>query len=296
VDLCPIVSIVIVNLLRRDTDTGLFEFYEFDRTASNGTFEFINLPPADYRIEFDAMSLPAGFIFTPKKDINGNSNDDIDSDVDPSGVISNINLVSSQPEITNIGAGIIDEAILPVVLIRFTAELANQNEVLLQWATASEDNNQFFILERSTDGMRFEAIGSVVGNGTTSEFNSYSYLDESPFFGRNYYRLKQVDFDGRYDYSTVRSVVIEGEDLAAAIVYPNPAKDFTNVRVVSPFETDAQIEVVNAMGQIVSQSVLAQGSNSQQVDMSFLQPGYYFIVIRYEDHKSVVQRVLKVQD
>ncbi|MDN5214042.1 DUF4347 domain-containing protein [Fulvivirgaceae bacterium BMA12] len=123
---------------------------------------------------------------------------------------------------------------LPVDLVSFTAREDN-NRVLLDWQTASELNNDFFEVQRSENGENWEVIGKVDGNGTINEVLNYDYTDQRPLFGTSYYRLRQVDFDGQFEYSPVQSVTIEfdGPDLQVSL-YPNPTtKDNINLRLVS---------------------------------------------------------------
>jgi hypothetical protein len=94
---------------------------------------------------------------------------------------------------------------LPVALTDFKAS-KQHNAVLLQWQTASEQNSASFIIERSADGKDFDAIGNVRAAGNSTTNKSYRYEDASPLKGNNYYRLKQVDADGKISYSDVRSI------------------------------------------------------------------------------------------
>jgi len=146
-------------------------------------------------------------------------------------------------------------------LTSFEAQLVNNSEVVLKWVTASEEDNSHFVVERSIDGRDFEAIGTVEGNGTTNQINTYSLVDEDPAYGYNYYRLKQVDFDGDYEYSHVETVIISSQDVPDVILYPNPVVKTTTLRVVTPFETDANIQVVDMTGKVVLDVVMAQGAN-----------------------------------
>lgn len=111
---------------------------------------------------------------------------------------------------------------LPVELVDFSATLIN-NEVVLNWITASELNNDFFTVERSSGGEVFTSMGQVNGRGTTNQAHSYNLIDTHPLNGRSYYRLKQTDFDGSFSYSKIVSVVYEGSSTAALMVYPNPS-------------------------------------------------------------------------
>ncbi len=95
--------------------------------------------------------------------------------------------------------------ILPVELVDFRAKIF-PNRINLSWQTASEQENDHFELQRSADGLAFEEIAIVPGAGTSNEPHFYAFADDKPFPGKNYYRLKQVDFDGKYTHSKVVSV------------------------------------------------------------------------------------------
>ncbi len=101
---------------------------------------------------------------------------------------------------------------LPVKLLYFDA-LSKDGQVQLKWATGQEVNNDYFQVERSADGQAFLPLSNPVpGVGTTEELQRYELMDESPLPGLSYYRLKQVDFDGRFEYSDVLSVQMETVD------------------------------------------------------------------------------------
>jgi hypothetical protein len=119
----------------------------------------------------------------------------------------------------SIGSG--DPIPLPVQLIFFKAQL-DGNSVVLHWQTASEINNSHFEIERSIDLQNFENIGEVAGNGTTSEVNDYTFKDLRPHSGLSYYRLRQVDFDGSYAYSTLAAVQMGGAAKVGFRMFPQP--------------------------------------------------------------------------
>ena len=108
---------------------------------------------------------------------------------------------------------------LPIELVEFTAELI-AGKVQLKWVTASELNNDFFVVERTLNGESFTTITTVPGGGTTNQRSVYTAFDFSPAFGKNYYRIKQVDFDGQFSYSELVFVMVT--DLESWKVYPNP--------------------------------------------------------------------------
>jgi hypothetical protein len=98
---------------------------------------------------------------------------------------------------------------LPVKLISFTAERYQESQSQLNWSTASEINNDHFDIERSPDGTQWEKIGEVKGNGNSNATIDYSFIDDNPLSGANYYRLKQVDADGKFEYSEIASLTLD---------------------------------------------------------------------------------------
>jgi fibronectin-binding autotransporter adhesin len=117
---------------------------------------------------------------------------------------------------------------LPVELLSFSAELNENKAVDITWVTATEINNDYFEVEHSLDAIRFNKIETVQGAGNSTETLYYGTVDYRPNVGVNYYRLKQVDFDGTYAYSDV--VLVNLEDRINSIrVYPNPTKDMLTV-------------------------------------------------------------------
>jgi hypothetical protein len=109
---------------------------------------------------------------------------------------------------------------LPVELLNFNA-LLNNRQVELTWQTASEHNNDFFTVERSSDGFNFEPIAYVDGAGNSTTLLNYSEVDLQPLDGVSYYRLKQTDFDGAFEYSDIR-VIVKSDD-SDLLVFPNPS-------------------------------------------------------------------------
>ncbi|HEY1038492.1 MAG TPA: hypothetical protein VGF30_03760, partial [Bacteroidia bacterium] len=98
---------------------------------------------------------------------------------------------------------------LPIQLVYFTAEGLKNHTVQLKWQTASETNNNYFELQRSTDDLNFTDIARIDGAGNSNTLINYKYIDENPIQGNNYYRLKQVDFDGNFHYSPIELAYFE---------------------------------------------------------------------------------------
>jgi hypothetical protein len=119
--------------------------------------------------------------------------------------------------------------LVPINWLSFTAGLKDGN-TLLEWKVGMEENNSLFIAERSNDGYRWIPVFTVPSLGNTQEPRTYSGTDPSPLTGINYYRIRQVDLDGHYSYSVVRSVQVEIEKLKC-LIYPNPASYLLNYRI-----------------------------------------------------------------
>lgn len=182
--------------------------------------------------------------------------------------------------------GTTDASPLPVELLYFNATKHGENNVELNWATATELNNDYFQLERSRDGVTFETITVVDGAGNSTIEIEYTHIDRSPFAGMNYYRLKQVDFDGQFEYFPIQAVEL-GRNMELN-VFPNPAD---NKVTLEGSNIDAnQVVVLNAEGKII-QSVrpIQLGDNHVEIEISTLPKGVYII-----QHLNQFKRFVKL--
>lgn len=181
---------------------------------------------------------------------------------------------------------------LPIKLLDFTAS-AEAEKVRLAWATAMEENFSRFIVERSNDGSVFEAIGELPGKGFNlyDIVSKYSFEDDFPLLGFNYYRLKAVDLDDSFEYFGVKAVKLMGSKKLA--VYPNPSSgEVISFRTnFSPAESD-RIIVLNQLGVEIFNDYASTAQNS----ISFqnrLRPGVYFLQYRSEYFKHVSRVIVK---
>lgn len=159
------------------------------------------------------------------------------------------------------------DVLLPIELLDFSA-ICDANKVKLKWATASQMNNDYFAIERSSDGIHFKEIGVIDGAGNSNQVMDYTFndLSVSPV-ETNYYRLKQTDFDKSFNYSQIISVGCKGE--VRELVYPNPSTGKFTVKA------KGNISVFNALG---DQIYTAQSlSDNHAIDLSDQSKGIYFV-------------------
>ncbi len=172
---------------------------------------------------------------------------------------------------------------LPVEMTSFTANLSG-SEVNLHWTTATELNNDHFEIQRSGDGKNFSILGKVNGNGTTSLSNAYSYVDKLPLSGISYYRLKQVDFDGAFEFS--QTVILSNQTLNEgmdAVLFPNPAvHEEVKLQLTSEDETTPiDVQIFDLSGQLIFNQRLELNQKGETFKITnSLPPGMYQVLIR----------------
>jgi hypothetical protein len=181
-----------------------------------------------------------------------------------------------------------NDAPLPIELIDFSAR-AMKDEVKLTWTTATETNNDFFTLERSTDGRTFEEIATIMGNGNTTEISKYTYMDKNPRSGLSYYRLKQTDFDGQFSYSDIETVKFE--NVESISVFPTMVNDVVNIETTSGFEDDLTVTVRDLTGRVFKQFIIAKNETKVELLLADLVAGSYFITI-YNDELIQTQKII----
>ncbi len=174
------------------------------------------------------------------------------------------------------------QAPLPVEFLDVSHRITDDG-VLVTWATASELNNAYFTVERGTGLNDFEAIGGVDGSGTTTSRRDYVFLDTEPL-DLAYYRIKQTDFDGKYEYSKIIRVVYDDANLEEFTVYPNPTiQENINARGYVPTSRpEVQVKLVDVMGKVHMQKVLDPNAflNGVKIDLDYaVPPGVYIIQI-----------------
>ena len=190
--------------------------------------------------------------------------------------------------------GVVGPAV-PVELASFTASVSSSS-VTLNWTTATEMNNSGFDILRSTQEDVWMKIAFVNGNGTTTEIHTYSFRDENLSAGTYYYKLKQVDFDGSYEYSNVVNVdVTNPTQFELSQNYPNPFNPSTTIKFTIPESAMVTLKVFNALGEEIAllvDRVMESGSYDVNFDASGLNSGMYFYRIQAGDFTQVKKMTL----
>ena len=236
-------------------------------TDASGNYSFPNVAPGNYTIR---LTVPSGYTITGASD-GGNDNLITAS-------------ISNAPFIASFGI----TNPLPITLLNFNTH-KKENSVLLLWATAKEQNNKGFEIERSTDSRNFINIGFVtsqVENGNSNIKLDYNFTDDTPGNSQNFYRLKQIDFDGAYNYSPVRLVVFNRESKIS--IYPNPAVERVTITGLQGRE---KVTVSNYL----AQKVYEETANDiiMDIPLNKLSAGIYLINIMDADGTTSSFKIVK---
>jgi len=187
---------------------------------------------------------------------------------------------------------------LPIELTYFDAKPSG-NAVKCSWQTATEVNNNFFTVERSTNGRDFISITTVPGAGNSTSTKNYSITDNNVSNGQLYYRLKQTDFDGKFTYSKTKSVIFSKENsdeiISISSVSPNPFQDNFSVTYSVQKDADITIALMNSVGQLVyseKQNSIKGLNRFDYNEGSNLPNGVYFVRISFND-KVQIKKIIK---
>ena len=187
---------------------------------------------------------------------------------------------------------------LPVELTYFRAE-ADGNRVTLNWQTASETNNSHFLIQRRTDKGGFENVGRKEGFGTSYEAHTYRFQDRVSAQGTVYYRLKQVDFDGSFEYSDIKAVKGNNTQKALALsitgIYPNPFIGQLRMQVSSADDQAITLQLRSISGNLHQQKRLSGARTENEVTWSGLAnlPSGTYILTAQTNNNRVVKRIVK---
>ena len=182
---------------------------------------------------------------------------------------------------------------LPITLIDFSATNVN-DEVLVNWATASETNNDYFVVEASADAVIFNEVGRVKGAGNSNAILNYSLTDVQPLQVISYYRLKQVDFNGAFTYSDVQVVNRPTLWQNEVVVSPNPVTDVANLLIDPLVYANPTIDLRDIQGRVVKSfgPVEVHAFEQTKLNMQDVPAGMYFVYVQ-ENGRVVTSRIIR---
>lgn len=197
------------------------------------------------------------------------------------------------------------EMILPITLAHFNASTTSSKTVLIEWSTFSEKSNDFFTLERSADGKDFEVLTTIDGAGNSNKKLQYSFEDNNPIAGMNYYRLKQTDFNGDFEYFKIAGVNMHkiADKIESTVenksykTWPNPFKDHINIRFEAAMDGDVDLIVHNTLGEVVLNATIPSryGENNYVFkNVDHLNAGIYYLTLWQDGTKQKTQRLIKI--
>lgn len=172
---------------------------------------------------------------------------------------------------------------LPVELTYFEARPTEEEQVALSWQTEAEIDNDYFIVEHATDESGFKYLLKVEGAGTYQGTLNYKAYHENPALGNNYYRLRQVDFDGTFSLSDIEQVFFDPRNADQDInVFPNPTSSNLQVQFTKLLEGDGEVRLYNYLGQLVQRYDLESGASGSELYLGDLPKGSYVLEVKYE--------------
>jgi hypothetical protein len=193
---------------------------------------------------------------------------------------------------TNCSAGC---AALPLSLLSFDGRRLDPNHVLLHWKTTNEIDNAGFYIERSLgNNTQFTDIDFVHTPPDSSLVKTYQYPDPNSFAGTSYYRLRQTDLDSQFVYSKIIAIDNTGQPESLTI-YPNPTPGMLHCRIVTTANATAQLLICDMQGRVLlsKSTILQNGTNSQQFNVSQLATGKYFLKVYTPSGTSLIASFLK---
>ncbi len=255
-------------------------------TDANGNYAF-EVGPGTYYLEVEYPS------FT-EPTVANSTVDGFDSDFDADGLTGLFTVGTDANFNFDGGIAPFGNNPTPIFWSGFSGDAGNNGNELI-WSTATETDNDYFIIESSTDGINFTQVGTLKGAGTTSSSSDYSFVDSDASNGVTYYRIVSVDFNGNKSASYVISIIRGNVDNGITNIYPVPASNMVYVEFVSNQLAPITIDIYDVAGRVLT-SVKADattGVNVISLDVTTLPIGTYFVNITSANGESSVEKIIK---
>lgn len=185
--------------------------------------------------------------------------------------------------------------LLPITLLKFWA-VKDDNHIKISWTTATEINNEFFILEKSANALDFEKIAKIQGAGNSSTMLNYHYIDNMPYSGDNYYRLTQVDYDGTSEtFNIIHANCDNNNNEIEISVYPTVFDSNVNVYIKSFNDEKLNFEIFDLQGKLVYKQIIQNNEISYEniLNLSDIKPSVYILKV-YSDNHFYSTRIIKL--
>ncbi|MCC6448836.1 MAG: T9SS type A sorting domain-containing protein [Chitinophagaceae bacterium] len=178
--------------------------------------------------------------------------------------------------------------VLPVELLSFTGHEVDNTHVL-NWKTSMELNSSHFVIEHSTNAASFLELGMKDAAGNSKTEKEYQFINRTPKYGDNFYRLKMVDLDGKFKHSNVVLLKYLKNNTTIA-VYPNPTAEQLNVVIHANEQNQkAQFQILDMQGKLLQQQESLVDGNTQSFNVSQYANGLYFMKINFQNHSEIVK-------
>ena len=180
---------------------------------------------------------------------------------------------------------------VPVKWINFFGEKLKNNTVKLTW-NVNEIDNHFYVVERSLDGQKFSTIGEVAASKDPGNNHTYNFIDAQPFASTNFYRIKQVDKNGGYSYSSIVTISFD-ESIGSWVVYPNPTSDVVNLFSNANYK-NLQVSVYDAIGKLVHTQTKQNVNRGEVIKVSLLSfaKGVYSVKVQATNTESITKKII----
>ncbi|MTI19813.1 T9SS type A sorting domain-containing protein, partial [Fulvivirga sp. RKSG066] len=274
--------------------TGEFKLEDNTNIVADGNLEI----QGDLILEKDVQANIAGAVqvdgdFTAKEGsdlvIDGSLNVDGDVDFEKDVTVTGDGVFTYNGSCSDVDGTCNSVGPLPVDLLYLSGEVKNKS-VVITWATSTEINNDYFLLERSVDGVNYEKVKTIEGAGNSSSTLKYEVIDDNPLFGQSYYRLTQVDFDGAYE--VFNPVAVYVSSLSEMAVYPNPAVKGTDLKVFSGAQENVKFAIYNTEGVAIVSQMLQSGQNIIALSED-IKSGFYIVKMTSGDDQIVKRLIIK---
>ena len=182
---------------------------------------------------------------------------------------------------------------LPVVLVDFSANLNSNKTIGLGWSTQMEVNLSYFTIERSADGSNWEFIGKVQANGNSGIVSYYSFTDQKPLGGFNYYRLQMTDLDNKSGFTEIK--LVRTPVVKLFNIFPNPSGNYVDVTLNKT--TNGNIRLLNQFGQVLQQKQVTASNNGTTLSFQLFgyPPGNYFVQVIGADGSQETGKLIIVR-